>query len=338
MIKIQDKKVEDLPLSQDCLDKAKLPYIRPFKKNTDLSDIDFRKINLKEAPEYLNLKNFSKSDLRGADFRNVQLQKANLREANLQDADLRGTDLNDAILDLANLTDIRIDKNPKMDLKWEVVAKILDSEPKLDGQQLDQELKRLRQEKGELDLRFAYLANSDLSRLDKDQLKELLEDGERPDRFTDLKDAKLEGANLRGANLTGVDLTRAHLEEALIQEDNPPYQEKVATNLNRAILEGATLVKANLKGADLTWANLKAAKLQKANLTNTDLRKAHLTWACLNGADLTNADLRGANLSNAVLTGAKGAILPEDSELLKDTTMPNQPIPENSECLKSEQE
>ena len=77
-------------------------------------------------------------------------------------------------------------------------------------------------------------------------------------------------------NLENTDLEKANLEDAIL----------VRANLKDANLEGA-----NLKGAILVSANLEGANLEGATLENTDLE-----YAILDGVNLKGANLKGANL------------------------------------------
>ena len=79
--------------------------------------------------------------------------------------------------------------------------------------------------------------------------------------------------------------------------------------LRWAVLHGADLSGADLRGADLRWAvlhgaNLRWADLRGADLSRADLREAGLHGAFLNGADLHGADLHGADLHGAFLIAA----------------------------------
>jgi uncharacterized protein YjbI with pentapeptide repeats len=82
-----------------------------------------------------------------------------------------------------------------------------------------------------------------------------------------------------------------------------------ATDLRKAILDGATFQEAHL-----AYANLHKANLVRANLQGADLRAANFQGATLDGADLRNAtlqewwgaaDFRGASLVDANLQGAR---------------------------------
>jgi len=90
--------------------------------------------------------------------------------------------------------------------------------------------------------------------------------------------AQLNRANLQGASLIEAQLKGAHL--------------------NGANLQGAHLTLANLTGANLTGADLTGAHLEEAHLTSANLQGANLTGAYLEGADLQKANLEGANLTN----------------------------------------
>ena len=110
--------------------------------------------------------------------------------------------------------------------------------------------------------------------MDKEVLKQVLEDHKAWVLGEGGKRADLSGAVLRWADLRGADL------------------------------RGAVLRGANLRGADLSGANLRWADLRGADLRGAVLREAGLHGAFLNGADLHGADLHGAFLSAADLRGA----------------------------------
>ena len=80
--------------------------------------------------------------------------------------------------------------------------------------------------------------------------------------------------------------------------------ERVAAQLPRARLSGASMREASLTFADLSRANLSRADLSSADLSFTDLSGGSLYSADLSDANLPNADLSGTNLSNANLSGA----------------------------------
>ena len=322
MIKIDEDKGIKIPDSRKCRDKAKKLKLNPFR-NTNLSGMNLSNIKPLNKGQTLN---FFKTNLSEANLQNANLKEANLTEADLTGADLTEADLTEAKLELANLKySVTHDKkDPEMDLKWQVVAEIVKSNSKIDGQELNEKLRKLRQENnGKPDLRFAYLANSDLSKLDEDKLKELTED-----RRINLRNAQLQGANLKGANLIGVDLTNANLGKGELNGV------EIAVNLSEADLEQADLTGADLTGADLTMANLRDAILTGADLKDADLRKADLRDADLTGADLKDADLRKANLTDADLKDAKG-FDPQES-ILCNTIMPSG-SKNNSDCPKSSQ-
>ena len=106
--------------------------------------------------------------------------------------------------------------------------------------------------------------------MDKNEIREMLNQHQLWLEDAGGKRAILIDADLREANLTGA-------------------------NLNEAILRDA-----DLRGASLFGARLCCADLRGADLDCADLRNADLSYA-----DLRVANLRGANLCSANLTGAK---------------------------------
>ena len=141
--------------------------------------------------------------------------------------------------------------------------------------------------------------------MDKQELIERYQAGER--RFT--------GANLRGANLKGIQLAQVDLSEADLRDADLSL-----ADLNRAKLQGANLTGARLQGANLESADLKVAVLDGADLSGANLRGVHfgrnaslrgtillltnLGAAKLLGADLTGSDLRKADLRRTNLQAA----------------------------------
>ena len=105
-------------------------------------------------------------------------------------------------------------------------------------------------------------------------------------RFSNLRDANLNGVFLQGASLIYSDLRGADFRDAY---------------LGGAYLGGANLRDADLGNANLRGADLDNADLRGANLNNADLRGANLNNADLRGANLDNADLRGAALHNTIV-------------------------------------
>ena len=101
----------------------------------------------------------------------------------------------------------------------------------------------------------------------------------------DLRGANLEKAKLDGASLIGANLEKANLSGAYLKE---------------AKLNGANLEYANLSGAYLLKADLEKANSEKANLSDTVL-----VLADLRGANLEYANLKNANLNWAILCKTK---------------------------------
>jgi len=111
---------------------------------------------------------------------------------------------------------------------------------------------------------------------------------------------KLDGAQLRNARLPGVRLSGAFMAEANL--DGTDLSNAIGdrdTILERAHLNGATLVGSqfrgsSLRGAQLVGAHLEGANLSGAHLEGTNLRAAHLTGTNLTGAYLSDAELAEA--------------------------------------------
>jgi uncharacterized protein YjbI with pentapeptide repeats len=99
--------------------------------------------------------------------------------------------------------------------------------------------------------------------MDKEELKNILEDHSKWRKGEGGKRANLGRADLRGANLRGADLRGANLGSA---------------NLRSANLRSAYLYRANLRGADLSGANLGSANLGYADLGGADLQDITMNW------------------------------------------------------------
>ena len=136
--------------------------------------------------------------------------------------------------------------------------------------------------------------------MDKNEIREILEQhqlwlnnngGKRANlqgadlRYVDLSKANLRGANLNSAWLDGADLSLADLSYA---------------NLRDTDLHNVNLCGANLHEAELNRTDLSGADLGGANLSYTDL-----SYANLYGADLLDVNLHGAILQGAILDNVK---------------------------------
>ena len=136
--------------------------------------------------------------------------------------------------------------------------------------------------------------------MDKNEIREILEQhqlwlnnkgGERADlRGVDLQGIDLRRANLRGANLYGAQLGNACLSLADLSY----------ANLRNADLHNVSLFDSNLRDDELHSADLSYADFGLANLNCTNL-----SYANLYGADLSDANLSGANLDGAILYNVK---------------------------------
>ena len=127
------------------------------------------------------------------------------------------------------------------------------------------------------------------------------------------KDGDNEITRLLGKELDNASLSFTRAWPACLP--NCQKKDLSETDLTKADLSSANLIRADLSGADLTDANLTGAFLRKAKLNDTDLISADLSATKLKRANLTDANLIDANLtltmlSNADLTGANltGAI------------------------------
>ena len=112
------------------------------------------------------------------------------------------------------------------------------------------------------------------------------------------------GACLRMCTLERVDATRCDLSGTKLEDSQAP-----GIVLERAILDGGSLVetdltRACLRGASLRDVDATAAVLRGADLRGADLRGANVAEADLRGADLRGAKLDGCDLGDADLRGA----------------------------------
>lgn len=154
-------------------------------------------------------------------------------------------------------------------------------------------LRLLREDLSELDLRGANFRGADLSRCNlrgSQLLGACFEDATLFE--ADLSAAELAGANLAGANLAGANLTRTSLALSDLSK----------ANLDRADLTEAALMEAKLCGARLQLAVLDRARLHESDLTGSDFTGAKLEHAFLDSTRVTGATfdksvLRGASLS-----------------------------------------
>lgn len=136
--------------------------------------------------------------------------------------------------------------------------------------------------------------------MDKNEIREILEQHQlwlnnNGGKRADLRGVDLYGADLRGANLRGAYLHSARLGGADLS----------FANLNYATLCNADLHNVNLWGASLNEANLHSADLSCANLNWANLCYTDLSYANLYGANLLNANLHGTDLNGAILYNVK---------------------------------
>jgi uncharacterized protein YjbI with pentapeptide repeats len=147
-----------------------------------------------------------------------------------------------------------------------------------------------REERGEVNLQFTYLAFADLKGLDLSSV--------------DLSNAFLVGAILGQADLSSAMLMKADLSGAYLVDANLTKANLLGATAHRAVLESANLTEASLIYADLSDAHMSKADLTGAYLVNASLNMANLENAVLNGAHLEGASLTNVNLRDATLAGA----------------------------------
>ena len=104
--------------------------------------------------------------------------------------------------------------------------------------------------------------------------------------------------------LTGLDFRRCNLRDAYfvkIPLDSSRFND---SDLAKATMWRARLIKCNFKRAVLRKADLFDVIAYEANIERADLRKTRLQRARLENANFRSAKLRGADFSNALLSGA----------------------------------
>jgi hypothetical protein len=116
-----------------------------------------------------------------------------------------------------------------------------------------------------------------------------------PSGRLDLHASDLRKAILDGANLQGANLDLANLQKADLR----------GAQLQGARLDGGNIQKARLDGAQLQGTSLVGAQLQGARLDGANLRKARLRGVQLQGARLNQAQLQEVRLIDVQLQGAR---------------------------------
>jgi uncharacterized protein YjbI with pentapeptide repeats len=213
-------------------------------------------------------RDFSESELEGANFEGVELvgvdlsrsnlSRANFQAARLDSARLHGACLEAAVLRRASLTDCDLSRANLCEA--DLTGATLNT-AKLDG---------------------AFLEGALLIR------------------------ARLESSDLIGADLSSADLVGASLETADLEGANLSDANLTGANLHWAKLTWANLTNTRLNWARLSWANAEAADFEGANLSGADLQAAKLCCARFTGARLTGANLHFADLCGADLKGVEG--------------------------------
>ncbi len=242
----------------------------------NLSCASFKAANFSGAS--LSRVSFRDAKLNGADFTGADLRQSDLSNADISGANLVRADMSEAILDGANLS--MADLN-HANLKGAILTR-----SRLNCANLN-----------ECDMREALLSWADLSGV----ALSMANAGE-----ADLHDTKLDEADLLGADLHDTDLHEADLHEADLRDVNLHHAnlheaDLSKADLSEADLSDANLSDANLGGARLRWTNLKGANLSGADFSMANLNGANLTGTSLCGVDFTGANLCDANLENANL-------------------------------------
>ena len=113
-----------------------------------------------------------------------------------------------------------------------------------------------------------------MKKIDKEQLKEILEKHRNWLLGNGGKKANLRDADLRHADLLNANLRNADFRYADLCHANLGYANLLNANLRHANLRYANLLNANLRNADFRYADFCHANLGYANLLNADFRNA----------------------------------------------------------------
>lgn len=208
-------------------------------------------------------------ELQGKDLSKFNFYNVDLSGADLNGADLSGADLSGAILNFANLRNLKMSPETKLDKKWEIVVEVLNN---LD---FDRNLKGA-------DFKDVNLEGVDF-------------------KGANLSLVKFNNANLREADLREADLTRATLNAAHCRK-----ADFSKADLSYATLKGAWLYDVNLSGTELRMANLRNAKLRGADLNNADFSNADLRHTDLAYIDVRGTNFRGCEFTGANVFDWKG--------------------------------
>jgi hypothetical protein len=121
----------------------------------------------------------------------------------------------------------------------------------------------------------------------------------------DIRDAYLAEADLSRVDFSGRDLSGMHLDFADFTEAKFNDTNLIKANLSRSVFFRANLIGANLEGAELQAADFRQAYLMKANLKGIYLGGVDFTQAALTRADLSgstlNATVFGENYLDEVI-------------------------------------
>ena len=149
----------------------------------------------------------------------------------------------------------------------------------------------------------------------------------------DLRGARLDDADLRYVDFREADLSAASLRHARLQRADLTDSRLIASNLDGAWLDGATLLRANVVCSSAKHASMLLVSARSANLVDTDFEGALTAGADLEDANVFSAEgwefddqfLGGASLGNISSESnivRSWAAVPEPSSIWFQATKP----------------
>jgi uncharacterized protein YjbI with pentapeptide repeats len=246
------KRLTDVSLRGANLSGAELEGV--IFENVDLSDVDFGDAELDESvftghQTRLAGANFSKAQLTNAvfevDLTGCRFDYAQLREADLREANIAGADFSEARLHRARFGDTR----PKRTT--------------FDGAEMTQILV------GAINFDRTSFRDANLS---ETVFEDVTFDGADL-RGTELANARFEGCRIEHTDATGVDLTNA----SVAAESSPNERTRtriLGSNLEDAVLVGATLRELTVERTSMGNADLGDSELKDAIFEDVDFTRA----------------------------------------------------------------
>ncbi|WEL22698.1 pentapeptide repeat-containing protein [Halorhabdus sp. BNX81] len=274
---VDDKTVEDLQhYRSDCPERLDGAILRGIQAGDKVSFGECGLLGVEfEGGEYRR-SDFTRSDLRWAQFTEVNLNlvdfsNADFRDVQFIDVDFQWTDFSDTDLEEVIFSIV--------DLRW---AKFTDTEVKevefLNSNLLGTDFSGTKFWKVEIqnsDLQGTDFSNADFRKID------LLN--------VNLNRAKFSNMDLKGVDFTGNDLEK-------VKFSNIKLHKADFSNVN---LQGAEFQNADLKEADLSDAGLQEGHFSETNLHGADFSDADLQVAVFIDAKLWKSEFLGTNLWGA---------------------------------------